>query len=162
MNMNIIEDLPESGEAIDDNNTEDAATPPPLPFSARSLPPAPSRPAPTAPSPADPGPRAETATNDFEIFGLTCGTIAARKLVDSSKFPAFLIQQQEALVRSRKAICETLFRMRQAQPSPDQTQILSISLDMDPESDPQPDRMTVGPDQGPDRTSPSSDPEPAA
>jgi len=129
MNMNIIEDLPESGEAIDDNNTGDAATPPRLPFSTRSLPPAPSRPAPTAPSPAD---------------------------------PAFLIQQQEARVRFRKATCETLFRMRQAQPSPDQTQILSISLNMDPESDPQPDPITVGPDQGPDRTSPSSDPELAA
>jgi hypothetical protein len=239
LNMHIFDNQPDSGEAINDNNTEDAATPlrPPLPFStrprltraeqaringAKSRGPKTPRgkavcslnglkhgrymknPTPIAVEdssyypeflepylrrfkPADgpeyeliseiasidwrlsrnvafesrnidTQPRLETAQNDFEIFELTRATVAAKKLVDTSKFPAFLLQQHESFVRSRKAIYETFFKIRQAQPSSDQTQIPCISSHIDPESDQTPVPVNPRPDQGPNRTSPISDP----
>ncbi len=103
--------------------------------------------------------RLEQATTDFEIRELTRATTAMRKLVDSSALPNFLLRQQESLIRSRKTVYETLFRLRRAQPSPEQTPMPNDSLNIDPESEPIPDPATPRPDQGPDPSKPKPDPD---
>jgi len=82
--------------------------------------------------------RLEQTPEEIQQFLLSQAVAGYKKLVDTSNLPEHLTRYQESLVRTRRALYDTLDLLRKSHPRHVRTQIPNIHNDIDPETEPLP------------------------